>query len=316
MKTSVLKFFGGLIDLTRMLFFGPFVAAGTAVGALLGAMSVGVFHWCIFVKSIVACLLGFGAGFVLNDLVDRKRDEVIYTLENQDPEYINILRRERIFTKTRPLAAGIVSPAAGLIWALLLIAGSAAIIWTFPTPQRWWLLVLLFFGCIGEVVYCKLKAIQNIIPFATIQAAFTLASISLAGYIANARFDMGAVLIYLWLFFWESGHNQLYDVADKLNDLRRGINVLSTKYGIRAVAVWTLIIGIGCSIIIIANGFYHRLSYPYFIGACIAIILYLAGPLLLLRKGTSKSGKIAQNMALVHVVVLLLGVVFEALKRF
>ena len=128
---------GALVDLTRMLYFGPVVLSFFVLGVMLAMPDAPM--WSGLVRVLLAGAIGFAGGFVLNDWAGWRADKVMLAARAHEAEYLAQLHRERRFTGTRPIAAGIVSPAAGLAFGLGLMAVSGAICLTFPSPNRWYL---------------------------------------------------------------------------------------------------------------------------------------------------------------------------------
>jgi 4-hydroxybenzoate polyprenyltransferase len=108
-----------LIDLTRILYFGPAVASAFLLGVLLAMPDWPL--WMPFGQIMFVGIVGFSAGFVLNDWMDREADKVTLAARGQYPEYATQLRRERPLTGTRPIAAGIIGPTSALLFALALL---------------------------------------------------------------------------------------------------------------------------------------------------------------------------------------------------
>jgi 4-hydroxybenzoate polyprenyltransferase len=226
------------VDLTRMLYFGPAVASVFLLGALLAMPDVPM--WSALVRMLAVGVLGFSGGFVLNDWADWKADRTMLAARAHDADYLAQLRRERVFTHTRPVAAGIVSLNAALAFALALIGASAAVAFTFPFPQRFYVLGALAFDTVAEPTYCFIKRRQGTFPFATFFHAILEGLCPAAAYLAIRRPDLTALGLFACIYFWEVGFNQVYDALDVENDRLRGLTTLSTTVGVRFVAGWGL----------------------------------------------------------------------------
>jgi 4-hydroxybenzoate polyprenyltransferase len=227
---------GALVDLTRMIYFGPAVACMFLLGVFL-AMPHGPMWWA-FARVLFAGLVGFAGGFVLNDWADWRADRAMLAARAHDAQYLEQLRKERLFTGTRPIAAGILSPAAGLAWALGLIAVSAAVCLTFPSPNRWYLLAILAYCTVAEPTYCLIKKKQKLFPIATFFHAPLEGLCPVAAYLAVRPPSITVLGLFASIYFWEVGFNQLYDTIDVENDRLRGITTLSSVLGVRFVAGW------------------------------------------------------------------------------
>ena len=237
---------GALVDLTRMLYFGPPVLSLFVLGSVL-AMPEGPV-WSAIVRVLFAGGVGFAGGFVLNDWADWRADKAMLAARAHDAEYMAQLRRERPFTGTRPIAAGIISPRAGLAFALALIAASAAVCLTFPSPHRWYLVGALAYCTVAEPVYCFIKRKQKgLFPFATFFHAPLEALCPAMAYLAVRRPDLTPLGLFASMYFWEVGFNQLYDTIDVENDRLRGITTLSSVLGVRFVAAWGFTFSLLCT---------------------------------------------------------------------
>ena len=228
------------VDLTRVLYFGPPVFSVFLLGAVVAMPQAP--YWSALVRIVIGGLVGFSGGFVLNDWADRAADRVMLDARQHLPDYERQLRKERRFTGTRPVAAGIVSPNAALAFALVLIGISGGIALTFPSPHRWYLLGALAYSTVAEPTYCVLKRRQGRVPVATFFHATLLGVCPAAGYLAVCRPDRTALGLFLSLYFWEVGFNQLYDTVDAENDRHRGVTTLSAALGLRFVSRWCLVL--------------------------------------------------------------------------
>jgi 4-hydroxybenzoate polyprenyltransferase len=227
---------GALVDLTRMLYFGPAVACMFVLGAMLAMPQTPA--WWALGRLMFAGLVGFAGGFVLNDWADWRADRAMLAARAHDAEYLEQLRKERLFTGTRPIAAGILSPGEGLAFALVLIGISGAVCLTFPSPNRWYLLGILAYCTVAEPTYCFIKKKQKVFPFATFFHAPLEGLCPVAAYLAVRPPSMVVLGLFASIYFWEVGFNQLYDTIDVENDRLRGITTLSSVLGVRFVAGW------------------------------------------------------------------------------
>jgi len=236
---------GALVDLTRMLCFGPAVLSLFLLGVMLSMPNAPV--WSALVRVLLLGAVGFAGGFVLNDWADWRADKAMLAARAHDAEYLAQLRKERTFTGTRPIAAGIISPAGGLAFALGLIGVAAAICLTFPSPNRWYLLAILGYCTVAEPTYCLIKRKQKVFPIATFFHAPLEALCPVAGYLATRRPDLTPLGMFAAIYCWEVGFNQLYDTIDVENDRLRGITTLSSVLGVRFVAGWAFTFSVLCT---------------------------------------------------------------------
>ena len=236
---------GALVDLTRMLYFGPVVLSFFILGVMLAMPDAPV--WSALARVLLAGGIGFAGGFVLNDWAGWRTDKVMLAARAHEAEYLAQLHRERRFTGTRPIAAGIVSPAAGLAFGLGLMAVSGAICLTFPSPNRWYLVAILAYSAVAEPAYCFIKEKQKLFPIATFFHAPMEALCPVAAYLAIRPPDLTPVGMFVAIYCWEVGFNQIYDTIDVENDRLRGITTLSSVLGVRFVAGWGFAFSVLCT---------------------------------------------------------------------
>ncbi len=313
---SIGRRLGAYFDLTRMSYFGAPVAAVFLFGTLVGFGVTGQFDWVVLVKVLFGGLLGTSAGFVLNDMADRRHDRVIYGEAVPDELYLRQIRMERPFTKARPLAAGILSPIeAGVLCAVL--AGLAAVIaLTFPPPRNYWILAILGYNFVGEPGYCWVKQRQMRFPLATFITGSLIGLWPVAGYAGAALPDRVAFLLFLVIFFWETGHNQVYDIVDYENDRRRGLNVMTVLYGLKAVSTWVFVLGILLCASVVALWRVADFSPVFLAVAGAGLALFTAMNVRLLLKPSVKRGVPAEQVALLLICFLFLASLSELVFQF
>lgn len=307
---------GAYFDLTRMSYFGPPVAALFLLGALLGFGVTDQFHWLTALKVLIGGLVGTSAGFVLNDVVDRRHDLAIYGAVTPDKLYLRQMKLERPFTRARPLAAGMLSSWEAIALSVVLAGVASAIAWSFPSPRRYFILGMLGYNFAGEPLYCLVKQRQMRYPFATFITASLIGLWPVAGYSAVTFPDRAALLLFLTIFLWETGHNQVYDVMDYENDLRRGLKVMTVLYGLRVVSVWVFVTGVLVCASVLGLWLVAGLSYAFLGVACGGLAFYMAMNLGLLFKPSVKRGAPAEQAALALIVILFLAAIAEMLVRF
>ncbi len=126
------------IDLTR-LHFGFAWPILFCSGLMLAFAIEGGFDWWTLAKGALIGFLGFEAGFVLNDYVDRELDK-----KDVEGRLTNYWRP----FKERPLASGLISGRQALTLFFILVALTVLLILTLPYPNSLYLLVLLVY-CYG-----------------------------------------------------------------------------------------------------------------------------------------------------------------------
>jgi len=302
-----------LVDLSRVLYFGPAVLSAFLLGAVLG-MPEGP-KWGALLKILLGGLAGFSAGFVLNDCMDAEADRRMLAARAHLPEYEKQLRTERRFTGTRPIAAGIVSPSGALAFAAALTAVSAAIAATFPAPHRWYVLGGLGIGVVGEPAYCLIKRRQRRLPLATFLSAPLVALPAPVGYLAVRRPDATAALLFASFFFWELGFNQLYDTVDAENDRLRGITTLSVSLGLRFVAVWALAMSSLCCVAFVLLWRAAAGGTAMLAGLLVAGALLIGTDGLLVARPRLPTARRAISLHQVFIVIVVAATVLDAAVR-
>ena len=125
--TSLLDSVKAYLDLTRLhfSFVWPLLFCS---GLFLSFPRYGGFSWLLVGKAALIALLGFEAGFVLNDYVDRDIDA-------RDVDSM-LTKYWRPFN-TRPLPSGAVTPNSALLLFFALAAASSALILATMNAGGW-----------------------------------------------------------------------------------------------------------------------------------------------------------------------------------
>ena len=302
-----------LVDLTRILYYGPAVAGAFLLGAVLAMPDRPL--WLALAQILFVGITGFSAGFVVNDWMDWRADKVTLAARGQYPEYAAQLRRERPLTGTRPIAAGIIRPASALAFALALIAAAAAVALTLPVPHRWYVLAGLLFGNGAEALYCVIKRGQRRFPFATFLSAALVALPASVGYLAAHRPDLTALLLFASFYAWEVGFNQLHDAVDAENDRRRGIFTLSGTFGLRFVAAWCLTLSAVVTACFLAVWRTSGSGIAMLAGICAAAVLLLGTDVLFLVRPKLRMAGAAIEIHLAFVLVVVVATVMDSAAR-
>jgi len=132
------------IDLTRLQFFFAWPLLFCS-GYLLATTVYGNFTWFDLARVSLIGFLGFEAGLVLNDYIDRDYDK-------KDIESDKLTKYWRIF-KTRPIAAGLISPNQALGLFIALAAITVGLIVTLPYPHSLIVLLIMVYSYTIEIFY-------------------------------------------------------------------------------------------------------------------------------------------------------------------
>jgi 4-hydroxybenzoate polyprenyltransferase len=218
----------GYIDLLRLHFFFAWPLLFCS-GYLLATSIHGNFSWIDLLKAALIGFFGFEAGFVLNDYIDREYDKF-------DIEKNRLTRYWRLFG-SRPIPAGIVSPrtALGLFFILVFIA--ALLIVTLPFPHSLYVLLIMGVSYLLEAFY-QIKKRKEVYPVAQLAGRIDFALFPVAGYLVAGLPDITALIYFLFFYPFAMAHLGANDLIDVANDRSRGLNTITTLYGLEGTASW------------------------------------------------------------------------------
>ena len=225
--TSLLDSVKAYLDLTRLhfSFVWPLLFCS---GLFLSFPRYGGFSWILVGKAALIALLGFEAGFVLNDYVDR---------------YIDARDVDSMLTKywrpfnTRPLPSGVVAPNSALLLFFALAAASSALILTLPYPNSAYVLGIMVYSYMLEYFYQVKKRDQGA-PLAQLLGRTDFTLFPVAGYLINGRPDSVALLYFLFFYPFAQAHLGANDIIDTDNDEARGLKTISLLYGTKGTKNW------------------------------------------------------------------------------
>lgn len=170
----------------------PGVTYGNLLTTVAGYLfaSGGQIDWTVFISLTVGTWWVIASACVINNYLDQDIDAVM----------------ER--TKTRPLLTGEVTPRQALVFGIMLLLAGTAILAVFTN------FLVVAVGLFGWVTYIwlygalsKRKSIHG-----TLVGAISGAAPILAGYVAvSGVIDVGAVLVFAVLFFWQMP--EFYSIA-------------------------------------------------------------------------------------------------------
>lgn len=131
------------LDLIRAHFL-PAWPLVSCSGLVLAFENYGGFSWALTIKVALIGLLGFEAGFILNDYVDRNRDRL--DVEN------TLTRYWRPF-KERPIPSGKISSRSAFSLFILLVVVISALIFTLPYPNSLYVFAVMLYSYSIEAFY-------------------------------------------------------------------------------------------------------------------------------------------------------------------
>lgn len=215
------------LDLTRAHFL-PAWPLVSCSGLLLAFANYGGFSWALTIKVALMGLLGFEAGFILNDYVDRNRDRL--DVEN------TLTRYWRPF-KERPIPSGKVSSKIAFSLFILLVAFVSALILTLPYPNSLYVFAIMIYSYGIEAFYQVKKRNQGY-PIAQLLGRTDFTLFPVAGYLCYGQPDMTILLYMVFFYPWTMAHLGLNDFIDLKNDQARDLKSIAVLYGEKGTMYW------------------------------------------------------------------------------
>lgn len=236
----------------------PGIIFGNAVtlcgGYFLGSQNN--FHFLPFLFALIGMSLVIAAGCVLNNCIDRDIDRLM----------------ER--TKNRPLVTGAISLKTAILYAIALGIVGFAILSLTNILTVIIALIGIFFYVVVYSLYFKRNS-----KYGVAVGGISGAVPPVIGYCAATnRFDLGAIILFLILFFWQIPH--FYAIAIyRLQDFKAAsIPVLPLRKGIAYTKKHMLVFTVIFAIVSLLPTLCGYIGLPYFILALILGLywIYLA----------------------------------------
>jgi len=287
MNTSLKAF----LDLTRAHFFFAWPLLFCS-GLVLAFENYGNFSWLLTIKVACIGLIGFEAGFVLNDYIDREYDK-------KDVDTDGLTRYWRPF-KERPIPSGLIPPTKVLVLFVIVVILVILLTLTLPWPH------LLFISAIGVYSYSieffyQLKKRNQTLPIAQLLGRTDFALFPVAGYLTYGNPDLTALIYFVFFYPFAEAHLGINDLADVRNDEARGMKTVSTLYGTRGSTQW--IFGFSLLHLIAAFFFMTMLSVVTRIGFVLGMCIIIFANYRILKE---KSASVALRvLPLFHVTMVI-----------
>jgi 4-hydroxybenzoate polyprenyltransferase len=258
-------------DLTRIHFFFAWPLLFCS-GLLLATVTYGTFSWWLVIKGALIGFLGFEAGLVLNDYIDREHDR-------RDIEHYRLTKYWRLFGR-RPIPTGFVTPHAAFRLFALLLATTLFLIATLPYPNCLFVVVIMVFSYTAEAFYQFKKRDQSF-PVAQLVGRIDFALFPVAGYLCAGYPDAAALAYFVFFYPFAMAHLGINDLIDIANDRVRELRTIPVLYGINGTVYW---IGGFCLInIITAAVFFPYLGTIARMGIIVGLILLGPANILILK---------------------------------
>jgi 4-hydroxybenzoate polyprenyltransferase len=280
------------IDLLRLQFFFAWPLLFCS-GYLLATSVYGNFAWFDLARVCLIGFFGFEAGLVLNDYIDRDYDK-------KDIESDKLTKYWRIF-RTRPIAAGLISPNQALGLFIGLAAIATALIVTLPYPHSLIVLLIMVYCYIIEIFYQMEKRQRQPFPFAQLIGRTDFALFPVAGYLCLGNPDLNAFVYFIFFYPFALAHLGVNDLIDVANDRARGMSTIPIIYDIHRTTYWIA----GFSIIhaMMAFLFMTRLGWIGRAGLLTGLILLMAANGVILKYRTPEAS--LKVLPLFHITMLL-----------
>jgi 4-hydroxybenzoate polyprenyltransferase len=283
--------FKAYIDLTRLHFFFVWPILFCS-GLFLAFQYYGGFSWLFLIKVALIGLLGFEAGLVLNDIVDRDIDK-------KDVEFDKLTKYWRVFG-TRPIPQGLISQQKALLLFTMLVAFTTGLILTLPFPQSLYVFGIMIVCYCLEVFYQVKKRKQNL-PFAQLIGRIDFTLFPVAGYLSLGNPDINTLLFAFFFYPLALAHLGVNDISDVANDRVKEMNTIPVLYGMKRTAYWILFFSalhFGAALI-----FLSVLGTLAIAGFAVALLLISIGNYIILRGKSADAGMKA--LPLFHVAMLI-----------
>jgi 4-hydroxybenzoate polyprenyltransferase len=265
------------LDLIRAHFL-PAWPLISCSGLVLAFANYGGFSWALTLKVALMGLLGFGAGFVLNDYVDRNKDRL--DIENTLTGYW------RPF-KERPIPSGKISSKSAFVLFILLVAVISALILTLPYPNSLYVFAIMLYSYGIEAFYQVKKRNQSY-PIAQLSGRTDFTLFPVAGYLCYGQPDMTVLLYMVFFYPWTMAHLGLNDFIDLKNDRARGMKTITVLYGEKGTMYW--ITGFTVLHFLAAALFFRELGNIALYGLLAGLILLIGSNLYLWKEKNAAAG--------------------------
>ena len=283
--------FKAYLDLTRLHFF--FVWPTIFCSGLFLAFQINDgYSLFLIIRAIFIGFLGFEAGLVLNDIVDRDIDK-------KEIETDKLTKYWRIFGQ-RPIPEDLISYKKAITLFIALVAFTSILILTLPFPHSIYLMSIMIICYSLEYFYQIRKRKQNF-PFAQLIGRIDFTLFPIAGYLSVSSLDMNALLFALFFYPLALVHLGINDISDVANDCVKEMKTIPIMFGIRGATYWVLFFTLFH--FITATFFLNILGTTSLIGFSIGFILLIAVNYIILKGKSAVSAMKA--LPLFHVTILI-----------
>ena len=247
-------------------------------------------------------LFGFEAGMVLNDIIDRKVDQL-----GNDNEYTRYWRP----FKERPLPSESVSIQEALIIFIIFIGITLVLIATLPFPNNLYLYIIMIYAYSAEIFYNK-KKIHQEFPIAQLIGRTDLTIFPVAGYLCYGHFSITIAFIMLFLYPWAQAHLGINDLGDYENDKAKNLKTITILYGIKGNVKWIVyftLINMGFAILLVL----FILGMIALIGFSLSFILLITANITLIKNQTPNTAIKLLPRFHASLLIYILSIIFSSI---
>ena len=287
------------IDLTRLHFFFVWPILFCA-GLFLAFQNYSGFSWLLVFKAALIGFLGFEAGLVLNDIVD-------HDIDRKDVEFNKLTKYWRIFGR-RPISQGLISQRKALLLFALLVASTTILIMTLSFPQSLYVFAIMMLCYFLEVFY-QFKKRNEKFPVAQLIGRIDFTLFPVAGYLCIGSPDIRVLLFAFFFYPLAIAHLGVNDIIDIANDKARGLNTISTMFGMKGTTYWILLFSI--IHFVAAAVFLTVLGNLALFGFAIGFLLISIGNYTMLKGKSANSGMKALPFFHLALLIYSLSIIIE-----
>jgi 4-hydroxybenzoate polyprenyltransferase len=227
-SSGIVQVLKAYADLTRIHFFFAWPLLFCS-GLMLAAATYGTFSWWLLAKGALIGFLGFEAGLVLNDYIDRDYDR-------RDIEHYRLTKYWRLFGR-RPIPSGFVTPQAAFRLFAVLFATTLFLVATLPYPNCLFVFVIMVFSYTAEAFY-QIKKRHQSFPVSQLVGRTDFALFPVAGYLCAGYPDATALAYFVFFYPFAMAHLGANDLIDVANDRVRELRTIPMLYGINGTVYW------------------------------------------------------------------------------
>ncbi len=279
------------IDLLRLHFFFVWPTLFCS-GLFLAFQYYNGFSWTLVIRAALIGLLGFEAGFVLNDYNDRDIDK-------KDIESDKMTKYWRLF-KTKPISQDLISPKNAITLFIILVTLNIILISTLSFPNSVYVVTIMA-CCYCLEYYYQVKKKNQTLPISQLIGRIDFTLFPIAGYLCVGNPDINALLYILFFYPLAIAHLGLNDIIDVVNDRVKELKTIPLLFGMRGATYWILIFSAIHSLSAVL--FLNVLGKVSRIGFTIGLILISIANYITLKGKSAQSGMKA--LPLFHIAMLI-----------